>query len=54
MQTTVSPAFLQLDRVREIKWSMRAEARLGRLASPPALHDIASKNAHRGFYALCA
>ena len=45
---------LPLDCPRPIKWTARAAARLGRLAEPPALRDLASKNPSRGFYALCA
>ncbi len=45
---------LVLDREREIKWTMASSAKLGRLAEPPPLEDIAHRNAHRAFFALLA
>jgi hypothetical protein len=45
---------LLLDRPREIKWTMAAMAKLGRLAEPPPLADITHRNPHRAFYALLA
>lgn len=41
-----------LDREREVRWTMRSEAKLGRLADAPPLQDIAHRNPRRGFYSL--
>lgn len=43
---------VQLDKPRAIRWTNRAEARLGSLERPPSFRDIASKNSRRAFYAL--
>ena len=51
----LDPKFtLTLDRERELRWTMRAEAKLGRLPDPPPLQDIASRNPRRGYFALLA
>jgi len=50
----MSPITVTLDRPRAIRWTHRADARLGSLERPPQLVDLAHKNARRGFYALCA
>lgn len=43
-----------LDRPRPIRWTNRSDHRIGSLDRPPALADLAHKNARKGFYALCA
>ncbi len=43
-----------LDRPRTIRWTNRAEARLGSLDRPPEFRDLAHKSGHKAFYALCA
>ena len=44
---------VNLDRPRSLRWSHRADMRLGSLERPPLLSDLAHKNARKGFYALC-
>ena len=46
-------ATIQLDTERSLKWTMRAEFKLGRLPNPPSIGDIGSKNRRKAFYALC-
>lgn len=43
-----------LDRPRPIRWTNKSDHRIGSLDRPPALADLAHKNARKGFYALCA
>lgn len=50
----MSSPIVNLDRPRSLRWSHRADARLGSLERPPLLSDLAHKNARKGFYALCA
>lgn len=45
---------LTLDRPRALKWSHRADARLGSLAKPPDFGDLVHTNRRRAFYALAA
>lgn len=47
-------ASVNLDRPRAIKWTHRADARLGSLERPPLLRDLAHKNPRKAFYALLA
>ena len=44
---------LSLDINRELRWTMRAEFRLGSLPTPPSFSDLASKNTRKAFHALC-
>lgn len=44
---------IRLDIDRPIKWTMRAECRLGSLPRPPNVGDIGAKNRRTAFYALC-
>lgn len=43
---------IKLDRVYEIKWTHRAEARLSSLERPPLFADM--HKPRKGFYAMCA
>lgn len=48
------PIIVQLDKPRAIRWTNRADARLGMLDRPPELRDIFSKNPRKGLYVLSA
>lgn len=50
----MDPIKVTLDRPREIRWTHRADARLGSLDRPPELRDIVSRNSRKAFFALCA
>lgn len=50
----MDPILVTLDKPREIKWTHRADARLGSLDRPPILRDLAHKNPRRGYYAMLA
>lgn len=41
-----------LDRPRAIRWTHRAESRIGSLERPVVLRDLVHKNPRRGYYAL--
>jgi hypothetical protein len=42
-----------LDKPRALRWTHRAEFKLGSLERPPTYVDLAQDNPHRQFYALC-
>jgi len=48
----MEPILINLDRPRAIRWTHRADARLGSLERPVVLRDVVSKNPSRAFYAL--
>jgi hypothetical protein len=48
----MEPILVTLDRPRAIRWTHRAEARIGSLERPVTLRDIAHRNPRRAYYAL--
>lgn len=50
----MEPILVTLDKPREIRWTHRADARLGSLERAPGLRDLVHRNPHRGYYALLA
>ncbi len=45
---------IRLDIDRPLKWTMRAQCRIGALPAPPTFSDLGSRNRNTVFYALCA
>jgi hypothetical protein len=50
----MDPITVTLDKQREIRWTHRADARLGSLERAPVLRDLVHKNPRRAYYALLA